>query len=246
MIKFALISEGILDQVIIERIISTTFKNKIINDIMVNPVQPQRDATDQSKVAKNCFGGWEEVIAYCSKPELLKQALDVNDYIIIHIDTDVCGHKNFNIPIVLNCTPKDTQKLITEVEKFLTSTLETRFFQAFKHRIIFAVAVHSTECWLLPYYSTEKGTLNATSTCEAKLKKALAKKNIPHQKDYDIYLDLSKCFKKYSDLIASKSKCTSLGAFTDTLISLPSTSPPKLKYRRAIYPHQLIFLKFLH
>ncbi|MBV7523155.1 hypothetical protein KW834_01840 [Pseudomonas sp. PDM29] len=244
MIKFALVAEGILDQVVLERIIATVFKNKTTKHL-VNPIQPERDATDQSKVALSCFGGWEEVIAYCAKTELLKQALVVNDYIIIHIDTDVCGHKNFNIPIILNCAPIPAKKLIADVESFLAKNLTNNFFQANRHRIIFAVAVHSTECWFLPHYGNNAATQGATSTCEARLKKELTKKNIHYEKDYDIYLELSKCFKKYTDLIIYKNKCTSLGVFTDKLVALPLTPPPKIIYRAITQPHAFVFIKIL-
>jgi hypothetical protein len=243
MIKFAVIAEGILDQVVLERIIDTIFKKKLLNNILVNPVQPERDATDNSKVAQSCFGGWEGVIEYCAKTELLNQALQVNDYLIIHIDTDVCGHKNFNLPIIANSTPAQSRSLILNVESFLASVLTSNFFNANKHRIIFAVAVHSTECWFLPSYSPNAGTQGATSTCEAKLQSALSKKNIAYEKDYDVYHSLSKCFKKHSDLIIYKDKSSSLGVFVDKLLALSTVPPPPVLYRLIKRLHANVLLK---
>jgi hypothetical protein len=83
---FALITEGITDQVVLESVIRANCRSMTTDEIDVVPLQPTRDATDTAR-AKD-FGGWEKIFEFCSSSARILEALDFNDYVVIHIDTD--------------------------------------------------------------------------------------------------------------------------------------------------------------
>ncbi|MFB2875510.1 hypothetical protein [Floridanema aerugineum] len=56
MITFGLITEGLTDQIVIEDILSGYFNTA---DIIVNPLQPERDKDDENK---SDYGGWAFLI----------------------------------------------------------------------------------------------------------------------------------------------------------------------------------------
>ena len=59
---FALISEGLTDQIILERMIEQICGEKFEDGVDINPLQPLRDATDAATAP---HAGWELVFEYC-------------------------------------------------------------------------------------------------------------------------------------------------------------------------------------
>ena len=92
MVSFALITEGITDQAVIENILIGCF-----DDPIVNPIQPLRDATDKQAT----HGGWELVLEHLRSPGL-NQALQFNDFVIVQLDTDVSEEHHYDLPKLLN------------------------------------------------------------------------------------------------------------------------------------------------
>ena len=93
MLTFALVSEGVCDQAVIEHLIQTTCEKILDCEIEVYPMQPLRDATDSSAN----FGGWERVFEFCETG--IPAALSVNDYVVIQIDTDRAEHVKFGVSL---------------------------------------------------------------------------------------------------------------------------------------------------
>ncbi len=151
MVKFGFITEGLTDQIVIEYILSGYFDT---DDLDINELQPIRDETDKNR-SEN-YGGWTLVFEYC-KSDRFKQAFQFNDYIIIQIDTDVCEEKHYDVS-KRNEDGKELEPvdLIHNVrEKFKKELIGEEFFNNNKEKIIFAISVHSIECWLLPLYFTD-------------------------------------------------------------------------------------------
>lgn len=107
MATFALISEGLTDQIVIERIIQQVCGDMFDEGIDVNPLQPLRDATDQ-KTAPH--GGWELVLEYCEEKASL--ALEANDYVVIHLDTDQGDHSGYGLPLRENGIDRSHHELV--------------------------------------------------------------------------------------------------------------------------------------
>ncbi len=175
MITFGLVAEGITDQIVIEQILYGFFNNP---DIEVNPLQPERDATDQDLATTS--GNWHKVFEYC-KSDFFKEAFYQDElYIIIQIDTDVFFgdsiSKEYEIPTRdVDNNELEPDALIEKVIEKFVDVIGEDFFEKYRDRIIFAIAVRQTECWLLPLYYTDKKK-SKTESCLSTLNRALIKK----------------------------------------------------------------------
>jgi hypothetical protein len=220
MASFALVTEGITDQVVIERIISTIIEDGLDEEVEVNILQPLRDATDEARQENGVFGGWEKVLEFCSSSELLSQALSFNQYLVIQLDTDCCEHPNFGLSYHKDGVELEPLDLIEDVKNIIHSKFSHEFIETYKDRIVFAIAVHSTECWFMPFYSTQAKNKSRTKSCEANLQLNLAKKDIHFEKTYNCYNKLSNCFNKLKDIEKNRALNISLNHFIESLKKL--------------------------
>lgn len=218
--SFALVAEGITDQVVIERIIFTVSSN-ILDDIEdeadVQPLQPLRDATDRSRTAEGNFGGWEQVREFCQSPERLEQALEFNDYLVIHIDTDVCDHANFGVPLLEDGNLIPAATLISRVSAKIHEWLGEGFIDTYADRLIMAIAIHSTDCWLLTHYGRTEADKCREISCYTHLERNLFRLDRRIEKNHKSFSDVSTCFRKHKDLSASRKISISLESFVSSL-----------------------------
>lgn len=171
MTSFALITEGVTDQVVIENILYG-FLNS--DDIEVNWVQPLRDETDKSKLGQN-FGNWQLVFEYC-RSKKFSQVFQLHDYVVVQIDTDDSDKAPFNVPKLEAGKELLPLELIEKVKQRLVEEMGDDTYRKYHDKIIFAVCVHSLECWLLPLYCTKKQSVKIKG-CLNTLNRALAKQN---------------------------------------------------------------------
>ncbi|WP_267269653.1 hypothetical protein [Pseudomonas protegens] len=217
--SFALVTEGITDQVIIERIIYTIIEDALGEEPDINILQPLRDATDEARQATGSFGGWERVLEFCSSTEKLKEALEYNEFLVIQIDTDCCGHVNFDVPYHKDGIELTAEELAGNVQSFIEAKLTPELMTQYGHRIIFAIAVHSTECWLMPFYAALERDKRKEKSCATHLQRALTKAKKNHEKTFRCYSDLSNCFNNLRDINNSKSFSKTLEMFINSLTS---------------------------
>lgn len=206
---FGIVAEGITDQVVIKNILYGLLGSEKLED--ANFLQPMRDQTDS-------FGNWYNVIEYCGS-ERVRKDFENNDFIVIQIDTDTSEEKHFDIPKHdENNKELSVEQLIMNVfEKLKTLIINKNgidFWEYYEQKIIFAIAVHSTECWLLPLYATSKREMEATKNCHNRLGKLL-KTSI--KKEAAVYEGLSKPFMKSKELLKVKDKNPSLRIFIENL-----------------------------
>jgi hypothetical protein len=212
--KFGLITEGITDQIVIENILVGYFDNP---DIIVNPLQPLRDETDKALMAN--YGGWTLVFEHCSS-KIFKEAFLFNDYIIIQIDTDTSDDIGYDISKNEAGTGREfvPDELIEKVREKLKHLIGQTFYNAYSERIIFAIAVHSTECWLLPLYYNDKNK-SETKGCLNRLNRELIKKEkfTISAKDTDYYEFVSSKYCKHKTLMSKYKDNPSLKVFIEEL-----------------------------
>jgi hypothetical protein len=217
---FALIAEGITDQIVVRAILSEVFTSPVVGEIDIVPLQPLRDATDESRTQG--YGGWELVLEYCSIPERILEALSFNDYIVIHIDTDSAEHANFGVPLTDNGVERGVHQIVEDVKGKLTSKITTSIFDEYAERFIFAIAVHSIECWILPFHARSPAGKRRIHSCERHLIAELHRKNILYRKDHRTYLGLSKDFRKRNKLEDARQSNVSLCIFIDNILNILS------------------------
>ncbi|MBP0017050.1 MAG: phage tail protein [Cyanobacteria bacterium SBLK] len=181
MARFGIIAEGITDQVVIENILMGYFDT---SDLDIIDLQPKRNKDASS------FGGWEQVLRYCQEEDW-EETFQLVDYVIIHIDTDVCEHPNFNIPKYEAGRELSVKELRDRTIQKLQTLIGETFYSQFSEQFFFAIAIHSIECWLLPLYCSETKQAEQIKNCEKRLKRALTGELAKFTKTYDDYDRLS-------------------------------------------------------
>ena len=198
MASFGLITEGITDQVVIENILYGFFNDK---DIPVNPLSPLRDATDENKAAS--ASNWIEVFEYC-KSSRFKSELFINDYLIIQIDTDALQGDSVPEKYKISLSNDlSVEEIIERVKEKLIGYIGMDFYDKHQSKIIFAISVHSIECWLLPiYFPGQPAKASKTENCLKTLNSVLQQREgfYIDKKELKYYRDISEKFKKNKDL----------------------------------------------
>jgi hypothetical protein len=210
MASFALITEGMTDQVAISAILYGLYGD----DADVREVQPLRDATDEARQGNRA--GWEKVFEYCARQEFAA-VFASNDYAIIQVDTDVCGHLNFPIDVTDEHGDRSPAAIVADVKTFIDAKIAPAILAAYGNRILYAISVHSLECWLLPLYATTNTDSRRTKNCEAHLTRVLNRKDMAFKKDYRTFTTLAKPFEKRAAIARARQHNDSLNLFVESL-----------------------------
>ena len=198
MVSFGLITEGITDQIVIESILYGFFNDK---NIPVNPLSPLRDATDENRAAT--ASNWIEVFEYCASSRF-KSEVFINDYLIIQIDTDALKGDSVAQKYRINL-PGDlpVEAIVEAVKGKIIELIGVDFYSEHQHKIIFAISIHSIECWLLPiYFANQPAKSRKTENCLYTLNQAILQKEgfFIGDKEPKYYRVISKKFQKTRDL----------------------------------------------
>lgn len=197
MMQFGLIGEGITDQIVIESILISYFSNP---DLITNPLQPLRDATNDA-IALN-DGNWHKVLEYCGSTVFEESFLSL-DYVVIQIDSDVFISENVpeKYRNILS-SADDHETVIHKVKAILIQSIRKDFYDLYQEKIIFAISVHAVECWLLPiYYPTEKAKTAKVTGCLDMLNRVL-----PQQEGFYIDSKNPKYYQKIAKRIIKMKK----------------------------------------
>ncbi|MEL7004677.1 MAG: hypothetical protein AAFN93_18360 [Bacteroidota bacterium] len=229
MAEFALICEGITDQVIITDILCGFFNNEDLDED-ISPLQPPYDAT--TKKQKD-FGGWQMLMAYLESSQFHDAVLN-NHYVVVHVDSDISPHTGFDV----KHTDDRNEELSVEilVERIISRLIEiintnaADFYQTYKEKIIFCISVHSIECWLLAHYRLKTPKNPKIKGCENELKRVLESKYgqkyvRDFAKNYRYYRQLSEPFLEHKPLQFIASQDPSFRMFWNCLESVFGTTP---------------------
>ncbi len=166
----ALVTEGISEQWVLKKIVEKFHKDIEIDFPIIQP----QNFNNKQKGA----GGWLEVLKFISDEEELTAALVESDFLIVQIDTDQSENINFGIPhLDINNKTKTTELLFNDILEKLQSLISEKIKKEFGHKIIFAICIHTIECWLLPLFVAENHKSKITN-CTDTLNAALGKKDI--------------------------------------------------------------------
>jgi hypothetical protein len=167
--KIALITEGVSEYTIIEHIMFGYIGD---DNLIINQIQPK--VVNQRQVTA---GGWAEVIAYCQRPEI-HDILIENDFLIVQIDSDQSQTPPFSVNHIDNQSEqKEPDQLLRDIIERLQSLFIHEIYQKFQSRIIFAICIHTIECWLLPVVLNDHHR-SSTTNCMNRLNRELARRNM--------------------------------------------------------------------
>jgi hypothetical protein len=173
-----------------------------------------RDETDEHRQGN--FAGWEKVLEYCGLPHF-EQIFLTNDYAIVQIDTDVAEELNFGVPLTVGGSDRPEADIIAAVKDVIVARIGAAIYAKYAARILFAIAVHSIECWLIPAYENSAARRKRIKNCETHLTHALAKQDIALKKDSRVYQKVAKPLEKRKNLLACADHNVSFKAFLDSL-----------------------------
>ena len=211
---FRLIAEGKTDLYVIENILVGLLGEDNIDVIDLSPLR-------NAKANEN-FSNWEKVLEYCTQPEFA-QAFQTEGFVVIQIDTDVSEQKGFEVFKYRGNIEKELTviQLVEKVkEKIIAEKITNEIYEQHKDRIIFAIAVDSIECWLLPLYFEKESDKSQILNCLDRLNRGLAKQNlatISVNKDPYHYNSLSLPYTKSKTLQSCYTENPSLYFFVEEL-----------------------------
>jgi len=153
-------------------------------------------------------------------------ALQFNDFLVIHIDTDVQEEPGFDVPRQEGGKELSDSERIARVIVRLKREIDAGFFQANENRILFAIAVETIECWLLPLLYDDKKKAAKTVGCLESANRALRKANMnalsagKEKKFIRSYEAASSKYQKRRALIECRDRNPSLESFIQQLDKL--------------------------
>jgi hypothetical protein len=115
--------------------------------------------TDQTVIENILLGFFED--------QEDEPAIQYNDYLVIHIDTDVQEEPGFDVPRREKGKNLSVPDRVDRVIARLKRDIDEGFSQANAHRILFAIAVDTIECWLLPLLHRDKKAAKTTGCLES-------------------------------------------------------------------------------
>lgn len=212
MFKFSIAGEGITDQVTIENILCGFFENEDL-DGEIKYSQPLFDESDNKQKG---FGNWTMLLEYLEHPRFRRDTLNCA-YIVVQVDTDIANEKGFDVSQYDEQNqPLAPDVLIANVIGKLIDTIEIGeqgFYQENAHRIVFAISVHSLECWLYAHYNKKLLKKPKITGCYNALSRLLQF----DEKNYGHYKEISKPFKKRKNIDAVATKDASFRIFLQAL-----------------------------
>ncbi len=217
MITFSLITEGITDQIVIENILCGIFNSP---DLIIFPWQPTRDETDKNRATSH--SDWFYVLDFCQS-KIFQDGLPYYDYVIIQIDTDVSEEKHFDVSHREDGNDVPPEQLIERVVARLIRQIGEDIYKEYPDKFIFAVAVHSIECWLLPIVAktaVRTKIVNCLGTLNHELS-AHGKFTIdPDSKNPKYYREISKIYRKNRTLHNLYTYNPSLKFFIESILKM--------------------------
>jgi hypothetical protein len=210
--SFRLITEGVTDQITLEIILSIFYND---TDIDVERLQPPGDETDRYR--QKDYGGWGEVFRYLQSIEF-QEAIGFADYFIVQVDTDVS--QEYHIPHQEEGRDLTPEEIFEKVKEKLISRMDDAFYNIHKGKMLFAICIHSIECWFLPLYYTDKRKsklINCLETLNRQLKGQEGFTIDPKNKNSKYYERISKRFKNKKTLLKLSSQNPSFKIFINSL-----------------------------
>lgn len=170
--KFGIVGEGHTDKVVIEHILRGIFAEQNLDD-EINPL-PESDK-----------GGLDVICKYLSSSDFRSDTSN-HEILILQIDTDITTKAEDSIKF--GVSHRDAQgneltveELIIKVKEKLIMEInsgKSGFYNLYADKIIFAISVHTTECWLVAYYIDD----TVIHDCAETLRKTKLPNNIQFSK----------------------------------------------------------------
>jgi hypothetical protein len=203
--RFGIVCEGFTDKPTIKNILCGYFSIQNPNREIAE-LQPPFGQTDG--------GGWRPLLQYLTSLRFQDDVLN-NEVVILHIDTDVS--MDFDVPHVdNNGNELSVEDLVRNISNKLISKINEGlldFYTDNANKIIFAISIHSIECWLVAYYAEHAEIHN----CFEVLRMVKLPNNIQVSKKQRTYEKLSQPFLDLDNIHIVAQKSPSFHLFIQQL-----------------------------
>lgn len=224
--SFGIIAEGVTDQIVLENILRGYLATDA-EESRFRYLQPPDDTTQASQPAP---GGWGPALNFL-RDGGHQEVLSFIDYLVVHIDTDVSQEKAFDVPWREAERELSVEELVARVVDRLQEIMGREFCTAHGDRIIFAIAVHQIECWMLPLFFEDKrqkaqkitGCLDAVNDARRKQNKLPLKKG--DHKQPRVYDEVSREYARPRSLMKLYGLNPSLKIFIEGLDAMKLRVP---------------------
>jgi hypothetical protein len=135
----------------------------------------------------------------------------------------------YDIAKTVNGIARSPEELVALVKDKLTGIVGEENTKAYAGQFHFAIAVHSIECWLLPFWG-KAHEADGITTCKQRVDNGLAREKLAglHKDDVRTYAGASADFRKKARLLDAAKLQTSLGLFCHSLQTI-GVNPPEGK-----------------
>ena len=209
--KLGLACEGITDHIVLENILCGYFEDPDLDE-NITQLQPHLDETDQKQAN---FGGWEMLLDYLKSLRFRDDVVNVK-YLVIQLDTDIIGRSNFGLSYQNLTIEGIIKSTIIELISRINSG-EAGFYEKNKDKVIFAICVHSLECWLYAHYNNKLLKSPKITGCGKALKYTLKESGFDKSKDKKLYEKYSKVFLERKNIDQAANKDPSFKYFIQLL-----------------------------
>lgn len=210
-IKIGLITEGVTDQIVIEKILLAWADNEA-QDLLVDILQPKANES----------GNWDKVFKYCESTDFRGAFTSqfAYDFVVIQIDTDFMQRENVGEKYRLNTQNLTVIETIDSFKAKIIELIGQDFYRTYQSQIIFAIAVEEIECWFLPiYFENQPQKVTKIVNCIDTLNPVLFQKEgfYIHTKDLTNYRKIVKHFKNRKAIEKYSEKNESFKIFIQSL-----------------------------
>src|SRR5580658_9775449 len=108
-LTFATVAEGPTDQAVLQNILLGLFKEHGLESRDITPVQPLLDQTGKQR--PDSPGGWLQVLRWLEQKRY-RETFQVNDHVIVQIDTDACEQAGFDVARTVNGSARSPEELV--------------------------------------------------------------------------------------------------------------------------------------
>lgn len=207
--RFAIAGEGLTDFTILKNLLIGFTNDK---NLSVRRLLPE---------AKEAFG-WANLFDQLSK-DIFKNGFEFSDYVIVQVDSGTCEDWKEGLKHIGD-DESQVEGFVNQVVQVLIKRIGKEFYTNNQQKIIFAVAVHDIECWVLPFISDKASDQSKMINCFKSAEGIANKQGFSlHQKNYQDgkhYDELSKGMKKQKDLMRLCKLNPSLKIFVDKLAQI--------------------------
>jgi hypothetical protein len=168
---FAIVGEGVTDQIVLRNIILAYYEDHDPEPLIVFE-QPPLDSTGSAGLP-HPPGGWTLVVRYLRERKY-RQALQLNRYVVVQIDSDIAGDLG-----VVRSDAMSSEDFLELLIGKLCSYIAAEDLATVRSRLLFAIGLDEIECWLLPlvFDRSEKTSLAKDTGCLEAINHKLRKAN---------------------------------------------------------------------